>query len=794
MTEAEPDIRFSQLSLSKDASHPVSESYSVSLNDSGASPSRTSSISTSSYLNLKRRTGQTQMRNILHTARPSINDNIISSILTPNHSNHVTISRSNTAPSPKRAPASHSSYGVETSSGPPPSFDTRRTSSTERVWRIERPKTLRVALALDSVESYQNQGQVSQQPEVEDQQILLSTNENSHQDATPSLQSSPETADTQSINTPTDVEDVTIMEGKFEQGLGVRSNENDAKSSSGSHKSEDLFLNIARTDERPSSSKGDRRRSRIGLQYLSTSRPNSSHRSQNSRQMETIQSPETEVPAYRSKRSSLQFGQLRGPEVNADHDLEDSNDPEHYSNRDTLRPTTRSSVIYRNNRLVSEPVFDKAVQSEQNATESTASTNAPSTVWDELDDLKSRIRKLELTGKLPPSSAAAMSSAERPRTATTAATTMSTSPKHNKVSTPLQSTFEGISPNMHPLLHEALGNAKQIVSHDVYQKLQATAQDALQLSSLTAFDSNTVRTNSQLANERQIRRRTESMCRSLTELAIALAAEQKTSAPTAYRPPSRELSIAGSTNLRSRRYSQSNDPPSARIASRLETRRISTQYPQPRLQQPSPEIDSPTALPQYPGSGSRISRGPASVRARRAYDGADDSDAASAVNLRPVSRAMTDISSARRLSRDHTALSREYTAQHPMPDNFAATNNNAVSHNSTRTPVPANISTNFISRRKTNFSPDGPESSPLAARPSFGRITVVQNQHQNHLSDTASDVGRSNTVGGGTRRSLGFASRLGSSVGNRLRAARTERLDSRYRQDGIPVDPASIQM
>jgi len=67
-------------------------------------------------------------------------------------------------------------------------------------------------------------------------------------------------------------------------------------------------------------------------------------------------------------------------------------------------------------------------------TESTVSTTAPSTVWDELEDLKSRIHRLELTGKLPATSGAAMSHAsnERPATATTTVTTMSSSPKRGR--------------------------------------------------------------------------------------------------------------------------------------------------------------------------------------------------------------------------------------------------------------------------------------------------------------------------------------------------------------------------
>ncbi|KAK6372099.1 hypothetical protein LTR64_004013 [Lithohypha guttulata] len=236
---------------------------------------------------------------------------------------------------------------------------------------------------------------------------------------------------------------------------------------------------------------------------------------------------------------------------------------------DTIRAPAHSGAGTRGNRLVSESGnMDKSKATDQNATESTASTTAPSTVWDELDDLKSRIRKLELTGKLPPSSAAAMVSAERPRTATTAATTMSSSPKHSKTPSQLQSTIEGVPPNVHPLLHEALGNAKAIVSHDVYQKLLATAQDALQLATMTSLDNQSVRSGVPAMSERQVRRRIESMCRSLTELAIALAIEPKVSQPS-YRPGSRDNHISPSIGLRNRDYGQSNeqiDRPPTRFA------------------------------------------------------------------------------------------------------------------------------------------------------------------------------------------------------------------------------------
>src|SRR5690606_31857514 len=107
-------------------------------------------------------------------------------------------------------------------------------------------------------------------------------------------------------------------------------------------------------------------------------------------------------------------------------------------------------------------------------------------VWDELDDLKSRIRRLEVTGRVP--AAGSNSSGDRPRTATTTVTTMSASPRRDKAG----STQNGISPAgsvysvapspaQHPLLHAALTRSKQHISGDVYKHLESAANDAMSL-------------------------------------------------------------------------------------------------------------------------------------------------------------------------------------------------------------------------------------------------------------------------------------------------------------------------
>ncbi|KEY74174.1 hypothetical protein S7711_00334 [Stachybotrys chartarum IBT 7711] len=181
-------------------------------------------------------------------------------------------------------------------------------------------------------------------------------------------------------------------------------------------------------------------------------------------------------------------------------------------------------------------------------TESTASTTAPSTVWDELDDLKSRIHRLELTGKLPATSGAAVSrlSDERPPTATTTVTTMSSSPKRSlagaaqstEVASTTSSQREG-----HPLLNSALAKSKPFLNPEVFRALEAAASEALALSSLMgtpgqpgpiSSGASTIGTATNVT-DRQLRRKADSVCRSLTELCVALGEE--VIKPTAAAPP-----------------------------------------------------------------------------------------------------------------------------------------------------------------------------------------------------------------------------------------------------------------
>ncbi|KAL7937649.1 LPXTG-motif cell wall anchor domain protein [Trichoderma chlorosporum] len=180
-------------------------------------------------------------------------------------------------------------------------------------------------------------------------------------------------------------------------------------------------------------------------------------------------------------------------------------------------------------------------------TESTTSTNAPSTVWDELDELKSRIHRLELTGKLPPTSAAALikASEERPPTATTTVTTMSLSPKKSAAGQQTDAVSSTSSQReAHSNLHSALNKIKTVLSPEVYRALETAANDALALSSMmgTPGQPGPISSSASVVGgggggpaitDRQLRRRTDSVCRSLTELCIALGEGTPASRPAA---------------------------------------------------------------------------------------------------------------------------------------------------------------------------------------------------------------------------------------------------------------------
>jgi hypothetical protein len=568
-------------------------------------------------------------------------------------------------------------------------------------------------------------------------------------------------------------------------------------------------------------------------------------------------SPRTEVPSQRNKRHSFS----RRSSTASAHPLEDLGRQRHFSSGTKPLATGTQSIAGRTDRESSPDLpsngshraanVDSGTRSYRRSnlsifrsdrhaptaeiqerpryvdhnptrvegTDSTMSTTSPSTVWDELDELKSRIRKLELTGKLPSSSAAAMSTTERPQTATTTVTTMSSSPNHGKMSTPpFESAVDGISASVHPLLHEAIRKARPVLSVDVYQKLEATASDALQLASLMGAglqSGNASAPASPSAAERQLRRRADSMCRDLTELTIALTAGPR-SPPLLqpFRPGSRDASSTFGQTPPTTSYSMDsasrfggrigNEPddarPSAtsRIQSRLESRRASLLHnsiinspqeyaPQEVAVHTPSSAHSQNQVQAF--SSSRVDRAPTRLRGRRGrgpVDGADGSENDSSPSARPVSRARTDISLRHRSARDRASLGREYTSSHPLPS-FVRRGDDTTTQRSPCVVASSGLPTRRAFTSSNANSGSSNLSSPATPRdhiqPGYRRYVSsgMVRQSSAYLSSNEHTPDNATVQRGsasGSRRSLGLSSRLGQ-VGNfvngRLKAAKAEK-------------------
>ena len=312
-------------------------------------------------------------------------------------------------------------------------------------------------------------------------------------------------------------------------------------------------------------------------------------------------------------------------------------------------------------------------------TESTVSTTAPSTVWDELDDLKSRLRKLELTGTLPKSSDAAITNVlqKRPNTATTTMTTISSSPKHRQIDSlspeaPITKS-QGLL-NLHPLLHTALAKAEYSLSPSLYNALETTASDALTLAAMTASTGSrggspsTVSINGPAQSiDKQLRRKADSMCRSLTELCIALAEDGPDSDATKSRSRSVDTNSTEMALPKPRLLHLSSDESetrsSSRVMTRLEARRASLLASSPLNGRRGSAQELATPPQTVTPLTNRTERAPSQyLRDQSNGEGCNASS-----RPRPPSRAATEIGKTR--PSPQTRISREYTSQHPMPTN-----------------------------------------------------------------------------------------------------------------------------
>ncbi|KAJ4420590.1 hypothetical protein N0V82_004258 [Gnomoniopsis sp. IMI 355080] len=244
---------------------------------------------------------------------------------------------------------------------------------------------------------------------------------------------------------------------------------------------------------------------------------------------------------------------------------------EGHSRTSSIKQPSGLSKSFNSASLVSKSGISHQTPNSQyvEASESSNSTAAPSTVWDELDELKSRIHRLELTGKMPKTSSAAISRTpeDRPPTAGTGATTLSGSPK--RAQTEVVSMASSQQKETQSNLRSILSKTKPFVSSDVYDAIEAAANDALSLSQLmgTAGQPGPISSGASTigvggpstVTDRQLRKKADSICRSLTELCIALKEEDPERKPaSASRPQTRGTSRSGRDDVPS-------SPPAMRV-------------------------------------------------------------------------------------------------------------------------------------------------------------------------------------------------------------------------------------
>ncbi|MCJ1244102.1 hypothetical protein MMC30_001300 [Trapelia coarctata] len=661
-------------------------------------------------------------------------------------------------PAQKRPPASRSSHGIETSTGPPPALSTQRTKSTESIWKTPPAEEFRQAypsfspkasFTTDAVPSLGRGGQKGDAPveratvaEIstsgservgsEDgqgpanlkEQTIVATKTRLHKE-----DSSGESGQTQKPYSK-DI-DLEKMSAQLDKVMRRNTTTEEIRSQPSQ---EDLFLNLAHTDNVPDGVTGrdERRRSRIaqtthrpsvsqGTVQATDRRPQSSgasyERAQHSlivmERRSSVQRAEEQsflrtpissgrpVHNHRSYAASahpldsrhqtrLSGAASRQP-INSSHNAsnhEASPDLPRYGRRSSITETTLGfqPKPYRQSRLShaangqyhSSPLNSRSQMYEQGSpptpraegTESTVSTTAPSTIFDELDDLKSRLRKLELTAKMPTSSGAAITSAanERPPTATTTVTTLSSSPKRGRhISTsPEESVLNGqVDSSVHPLLHQALAKSKLLVRLPVYRALETAVSDALAMVQMTTINLNTGTASNGI--DRKVKRKADGVCRSLTELCIALSEEKpkvdseqpKLGSPLKEAVPTRMQREDSAEPQRTRR-AMSHDPEestASRVLSRLEARRTSMLVFNGNPQGNSAARESPVdvATPAQAAASMPTLNRTSTVlqRARRVID--DDNDR----TVRPFSRTNTDLSLARPPVR-HTTGTKDY--------------------------------------------------------------------------------------------------------------------------------------
>lgn len=433
------------------------------------------------------------------------------------------------------------------------------------------------------------------------------------------------------------------------------------------------------------------------------------------------------------------------------------------------------------------PGPDGRIETDRESVSST-STTAQSSVWSELDDLKSRIRRLEKTGRMPPSHLS-NSSSERPRTATTAATTISSSPNRGADKpgmpngpSPVGSTFSttGGGGVPHPLLHAAIEKSRTALPSTVFQNLESVANEALSLVSLvgnSGAGANLAATSSSLASDRIVRRKVDSVCRGLTELAISLNENQtemtSNARPASLLPPSyitspspRAPSIAGRESVLDRTRAVSRFAERQHSISSLSAAAgAASVYSSPRRETLFTQNDNMISPRQ-------------SVRDVRQRSLADRDDTTSTISsrFRTPSRAITDVAGRHERLSSLTA-SRAYERPSPisteMRSRYSTATNNTLS--SPTLPGRRFFSSEEREQREQRLAePKTPRTYEL--RTSTGE-RLLSDDEENRYERTGS-LSRASTTGGRRERtSLGLGlSRRESVEYERRPSDATERL------------------
>ncbi|EOA90234.1 uncharacterized protein SETTUDRAFT_145900 [Exserohilum turcica Et28A] len=447
------------------------------------------------------------------------------------------------------------------------------------------------------------------------------------------------------------------------------------------------------------------------------------------------------------------------------------------STRTPIQPYRPSNLSYEPRTPQVETSFESA--SRADGTESHGSTGPAASVWDELDELKSRIRKIEMGGKIPSTSGAIVSqaSADRPRTANTSATTVSSSPNQQRKSnpSPSESTVASHtttnSPKTHPLLRDALAKARQHISPAVYRTLEAAALEALALAEMSGsagpqgtLHSVSSITNGAVVSDRQVRRKADNLCRSLTELCIAMCDTKTGLASPAFRNATAAISRRPSVQLngespsiRESIESESNTLPGvspSRAMSRIEARRssmlaVNTNSPRDTSQEPYDDRQAP----------SRLQRAGTSLhRARQSVEEDEDET----ILFRAPSRAMTSIdfrSRQQQNEKNRFSTGRQYTSREPMPDlqpSPAIQTPSSLRRPSISSSTPSTNEHSLLfrdnqSRYGHNLGREGspanyekPLSGGLRAR---AQLSVARNPSNRHSVGGISDLGRSVSLG-----------------------------------------------